>query len=391
MGNMSSLLVRVACLIRRQPHDVWRDLGLSCGLIVVGGLLAAGCPLGTPVSGASIGFNIGGEPAAAEAAASSEPVFESVPIFTSIDGKTGSHAPSIVALDNGDLLAAWYSYDGPGELDGATVYVARRLAEAAGWSPPQVQLDRAAAVGNPVLYAEGARVWLFHAVVPGTGWSTAHIEVQRSTDAGETWMAPQVLSAMLGSNVRSPPIRLSTGELLLPAYDDLLQRSLFFASSDGVEWVLRSALVTPPPVQNLQPSIALGEDGAVVAVMRNGGRGWLWTSVSGDGGRTWATAADGGFDNPASPAALLRTPAGALVLALNDNDVRRRPLSVTMSTDDGRTWLPPRVVTDGDGSYAYPSVCASADGTLHLVYSHNRLWIQHVTFNMAWVAGGAEP
>ncbi|MEW6199682.1 MAG: sialidase family protein [Planctomycetota bacterium] len=347
------------------------------------GPLLNGCP--PDHTATDVNFNVGGTPTPLVTAG--EPVLLSEFIFNGIPGRAGNHAPTVAALPDGELLAAWYSYVGPGELDGADVCLSRKPAGAVHWTTPTLLIDRPEAVGNPVLYAEGEQLWLFHAVVPGTGWSSAHVEVQRSDDGGQTWSSPRTLPGPLGTNVRFPPARLSNGTLLLPAYSDLLPRSLFFATTDDDYWTLRSELATRPPHANLQPSLAVLNDGRLLAVMRNGGGGWLWASLSTNGGRSWATPADSGFPNPNSPAALLRLASGNLILIFNDSATLRRPLSAAVSADGGVTWHPPRVLVDGDdGEHAYPSAVQAPDGWIHVVYSHDRQRIGHVTFNGAWLA-----
>jgi len=346
-----------------------------------------GCPLVEPPSSdVTMGFNVSRDPT--PVITEGVPVFESQPIFEATADKTGSHAPTIASFSDGELLAAWYAYDGPGELSGAAIYTARRPAGGQTWEAPALHIDRPEADANPVLYAEGDRVWLFCAVVPGSGWSTAHIEIQQSLDRGVTWSAPRCLVGPLGSNVRFAPVRTADGTLLLPAYDDLLQRSLFFTSADGEAWTLRSALQTPPPHQNLQPSVVSLRDGRVLAVLRNGGRGWLWVTASDDSGLHWEPPADSGFPNPGSPAALQRLASGNLILVYNDAEDVRRPLSVAISADEGETWYPPRVIATGEGAYAYPVATQTPDGLVHIVYSHNRQWIQHVALNEAWLVAG---
>jgi predicted neuraminidase len=362
---------------------------LRSGLVLapLAALLLAGCA--GPFADIALQFNVGGEPT--PIVTSDEPVFLTEPVFDRIAGKTGSHAPTLTVFPDGELLAAWYSYSGPGELAGSAIYTARRPSASSAWEPPALHIDRPEGDGNPVLYSEGDAVWLFQTIVPG-GWSTAHIEVQRSFDRGYTWSTPQVLSGALGSNVRFPPVRLADQTLLLPAYDDLFKQSLFFVSTDGNNWDLRSTLATNPPYPNLQPSVTVLESGRLLAVMRNGGGGgWLWVTVSDDGGQSWAAPADSGFPNPGSATALLKLASGHLVLVYNDSDTARHPLSIAISADEGITWYPPRVLVDGAGAYAYPAAVQSPDGRIQIVYSHDRERIQHLTLNEAWIVAGAPP
>lgn len=354
---------------------------------MMGALTVAGCPRlegQPPIAGETLGFNVPGEPTPVVVAG--EPVCAVATVCDVLAGKAGHHAPTIAALADGELLAAWYSYDGPGELEGADLYVARRRPGDAGWSAPAVLVDRTVAVGNPVLYSEGEVVWLFYAVVPGGGWGTVHVEHQRSDDRGLTWSAPRVLGGGLGMNVRYPPVRTAGGELLLPAYNDLVPRAVFFASGDGDTWRVRSEMPVDLAHAQLQPCVAPLADGRLLAVFRNGGRGWLWVSTSADGGRDWSTPADSGLPNPGSPAALARLASGNLVLVFNDSDTVRRPLAMTISADEGRMWHPSRVLVDGPGEYAYPSLVQTPDGLLHVVYSHERARIEHIALNEAWLA-----
>ncbi len=351
-------------------------------------LTVGGCPgnVGQPsYAKLDVSFNVT-EPATV-VASTGQPIFEAGVIFDRLQGRIGHHAPTITTLPDDSLLAAWYSYVGSDELGGAAIYTARRPADAQAWIAPQLHIDRPEADGNPVLYSEGTDVWLFQAVVPGTGWSTAHIEVQRSSDNGATWTSPKTIIGPLGSNVRFPPVRLDDGTLLLPAYDDLLQRSLFFASSDGDSWSLRSSFATSVSARNIQPSMMQLAGGRLLTVMRNTARGWLWVAASDDRGQTWSEPFDAGFPNPASPSALLLLSDGNLVLVYNNSNAARRPLAITISADDGRTWYPSRTLVDGDGAYSYPAAVQAADGLIHIVYSHDREFIGHIVVNAAWIAG----
>ncbi|MFH1417067.1 MAG: sialidase family protein [Planctomycetota bacterium] len=348
-------------------------------LVVLGCCFEPGFPA---PSGALLAFNVAEPPAGAGVVGVAE--FREQPVFASIPGKTGHHAASVLAFDSGELLAAWYSYAGPGELDGSGIYLARRPAGEEVWQTPLAHREDSIGNGNPVLYHEGDEVWLFQAVVP-FGWSTSHIEVQRSHDRGLTWTEPALIDGPLGTNVRNPPIRTVEGELLLPAYDDLIPRSLFFASQDGESWRLRSAVFTDGPHFNIQPSVVKLGDGRLLACMRNAGGGWLWAMASDDHGRSWSLPIDTGFTNPGSAALLLRLTSGNLVLVFNDDPSVRRPLSISLSTDEGRSWSKPKPLVEGDGSYSYPAAIQAHDGIVHVLYTRDRQSINHVSLNEAWI------
>ncbi|MFQ5429192.1 MAG: exo-alpha-sialidase [Phycisphaerae bacterium] len=342
---------------------------------------------GSPLADLNLAFNLPAATTPGTTASAQAPVFSVESLFEKIPGRRGHHAATITAFRDGELLAAWYSYPGEEELAGSAIYMARRPAGSERWDIPRLHIDRDVGDGNPVLYSEGNTVWFFQAVVP-FGWSTSHIELQLSPDRGAHWTEPVVIDGPLGSNTRYPPIRLQDGRLLLPAYDDFLQRALFFSSADGVRWALRSIAETRGDHHPIQPSIVELEDGRLLGVMRNTGRNWLWVTASDDLGRHWSWPADSRFPNPGSPSALLKLKNASLVLVYNDSPLWRRPLSIALSQDSGRTWPYRRILTDGEESYSYPSAVQSSDGLIHLVYSLARRRIRHVSLNEAWIIQG---
>ncbi len=53
--------------------------------------------------------------------ASGEPRFTEQPLFDAIPGRIGHHAPTLAAFEDGEVLAAWYSFSGEHELGGSPV------------------------------------------------------------------------------------------------------------------------------------------------------------------------------------------------------------------------------------------------------------------------------
>jgi predicted neuraminidase len=178
--------------------------------------------------------------------------------------------------------------------------------------------------------------------------------------------------------------------LVLPAYDDLLQRSLFYRSWDGLEWELLGAIATAPA--GIQPSVAQLSDGRLVSVMRNTDKGWLWAMASQDGGQSWSVPQDGGFANPNSPAAILGLASGSLLLVYNDSSTDRVRLTAALSADGGATWPCRRLLTEEGEHCSYPSVVQDADGQIQVLFSVGRERIDHITCNEAWIVqGGSAP
>jgi hypothetical protein len=56
----------------------------------------------------------------------------------------------------------------------------------------------------------------------------------------------------------------------------------------------------------------------------------------------------------------------------------RTPLRVALSTDEGETWTHNMDLEEGPGVFCYPSVIQAADGSIHIVYTHQRTSIRYV-------------
>jgi len=184
--------------------------------------------------------------------------YSSAPLLEAIARKTGSHhGPSVVAFDDGSLLAAWYSYTA------RTSWTARR----------------------------------------------------------STWPGAAPARCRRSQRPRCA-VRLPDGALVLPPRT----KSCSSHSSSALptdDLVVRGSVFTPPPAES--PAGAGGVVGRrLLALLRNGGRGWLWHCTSTDA-REWTLPADSGFPDPATPVALLRTSAGRLLLC-----------SMTIPRSDGR-------------------------------------------------------
>ena len=228
------------------------------------------------------------------------------PIFDAIEGRIGHHAVTAACMDNGDLIAAWYSYKGPHELDGAAIFTSRLRAGAATWSEPRRIPGLPDRSGNPVLFVDGSTIRLMFAHVP-LAWWTSSLRQCESTDGGETWTAPVDVGAWLGANVRNPPIRMADGSWRLPGYSDLWLHGFLLASTDGTTWTDVSLLLGDDEGNLLQPAIArTGEGDALLMVARSRGGERIFAAASPDAGETWTRPSATEFSNPDSAVALTR-------------------------------------------------------------------------------------
>ena len=292
------------------------------------------------------------------------------------------HASTLVVLEGGRILAAWFGGTREGHADVA-VWGARR--EGGRWSPPRrLAKVRGSAHWNPVLFhAPDGLLHLFFKVgdrIPDWEmWRTV------SADAGETWTEPRELTCSNGARCLGPdknkPIVLSDDTCLAPAsierhdgsWDVFVTRS----GDGGRTWEamalvpLDRSRITGRGV--IQPTLWESEPGCVHMLMRSS-CGRICRSDSEDGGRTWSPVRKTQLPGNNSGIDLARLRDGTLALAFNPVSgdwAPRTPLSLALSTDDGRTW-PRRVdVETGAGEYSYPAIVPTGEG-IALTYTWRR-------------------
>lgn len=298
-----------------------------------------------------------------------------------------NHAASLVELPDGELLVAWGA--GSRELASDTVILLSRLSpDSKEWSKPVVVSDRPdKADANPVLFVDKKKkLWLFHVEMFGPTFCLGKVVVQTSADAGHTWTPARPALKAMCVMVRNKPIITRSGRWVLPGYVEGVYQSQFWLSDDhGASWTATPPLLTTRD-NNLQPTVVELKDGTLLSLMRSGGEAHqTWEGRSSDGGKTWSLKQRPDLPNPGSGIDMTRLSTGELVLAYNPNPDDRRPLSVAWSDDEGRSWSPPRNITDDPVKVSYPSIIQSRDGLIHVAYSHQLDHIEHAFFNRAWL------
>ena len=58
---------------------------------------------------------------------------------------------------------------------------------------------------------------------------------------------------------------------------------------------------------------------------------------------------------------------------------------MALSTDEGRTWSPPKVMASGPPQLSYPSLAEGPDGLIQCSFSDDLKSIAVVSFNRAWL------
>ncbi len=357
-----------------------------------------------------------------------------------------NHASCIVELSNGDLLTAWYTGTGERKSDDVRIVGSRLKHGEKTWSP---RFELADTIGypdcNPALFAgPDGSLWMFWPTILDHRWESALLKFAKSSKPTESNGAPEwtregvihitptgfaeewakavstikpesvallkpffdklevlskdLLYQRLGWMPRVHPTVLPSGRWLLPLYTDTFSVSLVAISDDqGKTWTTSGPMIG---FGNIQPSLVRKTDGSIVAFMReNGPRLRIRLCTSKDEGQTWGPVTESILANPGAGVEAIALQNGHWAIIYNDSIKGRHTLAVSISDDEGATWGKTRHLEAhgvGMGSYHYPSILQSKDGSLHVTYTEGSLpigsTIRHAHFNEEWVRqGDAKP
>jgi predicted neuraminidase len=364
-----------------------------------------------------------------------------------------NHASCIVECPNGDLLACWFHGSGERVVNDVLIEGARKVRGEPAWRPRFLMADTPQYPDhNPCMFIDPReRLWLLWPTLLANRWETAIMKYKISTDyqkpdgppvwswqdiihvtpsnfekqineaadqtkskyaklllekiAAEVYLqkmrtdARDPIKYRMGWMTRAHPTLLPSGRLIVPLYTDGFSVSIMAMTDDwGQTWQTSDALVG---FGNIQPSVVRRNDGSLVAMMReNGPLNRIRTSESRDEGKTWSPVEEMELPNPGSGLEVIRLKNGHWALIYNDATNGRHSLAVSISEDEGKTWRWTRhleKVEPGEGSYSYPSIIQSRDGSLHATYSvhlprekvgDNCKAIKHARFNEEWVRQG---
>ena len=292
------------------------------------------------------------------------------------------HASTLLKIDNGMFLVAWFG--GTREKhDDVGIWFSK--GKPGNWSTPvEIAKIREDAHWNPVLFRDRSGViTLFFKVGKEIDfWETWY---QVSTDNGETWsVAKELVPGDKGGRgpVRNKPIVLSDGTWLAPASNELEEVWDAFVdrSEDGGRtWVASAFLeVNRDSIIEegvIQPALWESEPGKVHMLLRSSA-GVICRSDSEDYGRTWSRVYKTNLPNPNSGIDVTKQEDNTLVLIFNPDSANwgsRSPLSLAASRDNGTTWDPIIELERGDveDEFSYPSVISFGD-TVALTYTWKR-------------------
>lgn len=358
------------------------------------------------------------------------------------------HAASIAALPDGRLFSTWFGGKREGGTE-VQIYGAFRAPSASAWgaqqviaSPAQSSRDLGLLVrkmGNPVAFVTPrGELWVIYVSVTMGGWATSHLNLLRSPDLGQSWLPATRLATSpflnLSTLVKGAPVFYANGEIGVPVYHELAGKfaELLVLSEAGE--VVRKIRMDHGH-RTLQPVVLVHDAQRAVALMRDANENppRAWRSATEDGGRSWSAPQSTDLPNPNSALGAVRLDDGRLIAVANDTEDQRLRLSLLLSADDGHQWrviyrfedkqallgqdlaldaFRPLLAADLDAlgpgparaviaanaertlcraenscsfQYDYPHLIRGGDGDFHLVYTWNRAFVRHLSFNSAWL------
>lgn len=301
-----------------------------------------------------------------------------------------SHSSSIVELPDGRLMACWYIGSGERTADDVKIQAAYLPKGATQWERPFTLADTPGFPDtNPVLFVDrDQRLWLIYPTILDNRWEGALLKLRIGgyfdnlllipPDFPEKVPADKLLTR-LGWMPRVHPLQLPSGRVLVPLYSDTFDLSLIAITDDGgLTWRASQPLISQGGVQ---PSLVRRKNGAIVAYMRDNGPPpqRILVSESKDDGLTWSPVVDSDIPNPGSSVEVISLKDGSWCMVLNDTEKERHRLSIWFSDDEGKSWPRKQVLEeDPQGSFSYPSVIQSSDGTIHVTYSYSLNHLQTI-------------
>lgn len=313
-------------------------------------------------------------------------------------GAPSAHASALVAGRQGDdLLAFWWAGARESAPDVA-IYSARWVSGR--WSEPRRVLTReeigaqlgfgVRRLGNPTLWR--ARDGQLHLWVVATGlggWAASRVVHLVSPDDQNFHVVRLLpLSPLANTSVlvRNPPVALSDGGWLLPAYFELGSKYPMLIEFDA-SGAPRAVRRIGGSTTSLQPALAPLTPTTLRAWMRDhSAASKLQRAISTDAGRTWRDEAPSPITNQDSAAAVVRLHEGGFVLVHNDQlpapATPRQWLRLATSVDADR-WTPAFDVRRGAPSdeFSYPAVLQIGQ-QLHVTYTLQRRTIGHSVFTI---------
>ena len=273
----------------------------------------------------------------------------------------------LIELQNGNLLLAWSEFYQGKAQDWADSRISAKMSTDRGrtWGATRVLVERNPEFKHPtpnvsLIYADnGDLLMTYTETVAGRKHSGCDMHLRRSSDHGETWSEPTIISpntADTSAHMGKLFCRLSSGRIILASRGYVKESKSDFGGvcrwpyalySDDNGYTWKAGAYVPDPglserlrlIQNVnEPSIVELADGRLLMTTRSFAGGQFF-SYSRDAGESWTKPVLSPLRGCCSPATLARIPGSEDILAIwNYGFGGRAPLNSAISSDAGQTW-----------------------------------------------------
>ncbi len=348
-----------------------------------------------------------------------------------------NHCPSITWLNNGDLLAVWFSTVKESDTE-MTILAGRLRAGAEKWDTASefFKAENRNMTGSSLFHNADGTICHFNGMggYGAAGWTNLALLLRTSADNGVTWTLPRAIGQKLTSRhqVISGTFTSKEGLLIQPCDagpDGNGGTALYISKDNGKTW-FDSGLGKPASnfqqgatgygtIAGIHAGVVELKDGRLMALGRGDSiNGRMPMSLSDDTGKRWTYSA-----SPFPPIGggqrliLKRLREGPIMLISFTNSQRQDTqtawtftdaqgnefygvgMYAALSFDEGQTWPVRKLLTPGEGEYdggawtgtftatptraehaGYLAAAQTPDGIIHLISS--RLYYK---FNLAWL------
>jgi predicted neuraminidase len=320
------------------------------------------------------------------------------------------HAATAIEMADGTLQAFWFGGAREGAKD---VSIWGAIYGGSKWSTPRIAVSRDAVargtgryirkLGNPVAVSAGDEVHLYVVSVSVGGWSGSALNrVVLDRDWNQVGPVQRLVGnplLNLGTLIRAAPYALEGGDLVFPAYHEMVEKfpQLLRVTSDGR---VVDRVSVPVDADLFQPWALTSAAGEVDLFLRRGADAVkeVHISRSRDDGETWSKADDIGLPNPNAGISAVRMDDGSILLAANPDEGNRSNLTLFRAAELTGPWKPvyevdTKVREEDENNiaqieYSYPWLMKTQDGAIHLFYTWNRTQIRHLQISQKALEGG---
>jgi len=281
-------------------------------------------------------------------------------------------SPDITCLHTGEFLMVFRDASEDAGDDGKIMLC--RSANGELWSVPDTVVSTAWDCRNPSVsqMQDGLILINFYQSrddTQGESLGSVGCYTVRSFDQGRTFTAPRMvrITGLDNRTVADAVLEMDDGSLLMPVYGQREGGSSsvwVVISRDGGETWSESHLVAEDPegqIHFYKPALSVLPDGGLLCMLEtdNAG-GFLYRSISDDGGLTWSNPMPTQIQGEAPD--LLLTQFGTLLCAYRDD--WPRGTSFVRSYDGGRTWERETLLFGTEYRMGYPSLAEVGENIL---------------------------